>query len=266
MSDFLKEASEWIAKPEDERDLRKGAELVLRITRNRIMYNDMMSRPERYAKHIEYQVQKWINRKTAAISHEQVEVMEAKAEMLMEAVEHHVAAAEEEKKDDDKGKDKAERPMLVGKREDHDKLPPEIQALYLENFSLIQRMRECHLQVRNATGPTQACIDSDKWAFLKELIDLDKRLHANWQLYDTYVVGTPATPVPAAKTAEPTDSAEVKDESKKSLQLVKMNLGKYKKNPNEPLKKRILEWYEKIINPTDALKQQLVEIGILDEA
>lgn len=58
----------------------------------------------------------------------------------------------------------------------------------------------------------------------------------------------------------------MKDESKKSLQLVKMNLGKYKKNPNEPLKKRILEWYEKIINPTDALKQQLVEIGILDEA
>lgn len=40
MSDFLKEASEWIAKPEDERDLRKGAELVLRITRNRIMYNN----------------------------------------------------------------------------------------------------------------------------------------------------------------------------------------------------------------------------------
>ena len=74
MSDFLREASEWIAKPEDERDLRKGAELVLRITRNRIMYNNMMSRPERYAKHIEYQVQKWINRKTAAISHEQVEV------------------------------------------------------------------------------------------------------------------------------------------------------------------------------------------------
>lgn len=270
MSDFLTLATDWLAKAEAERDLRKGAELVLRITRNRIMYNNMMTRPERYAKHMEYQIQKWVKTKTAAISHDQVVLMESEASLIMEALEHKIAESDgkSDENSEDSGEDKdAARPLtLAGKRPDHDSLPPEVQALYLENFGIIARMRECHLQVRYATGPNQACIDADKWAFLKELIALDKKLHANWEQYDKFVLTAPAPNMEAARTAEPMDSPELKEVAKKALQQIKMAIGRYRKQPSEPLKTRILEWYEQIPNPTEDLKRQLAELGIKDEA
>ncbi|MDE5843677.1 MAG: hypothetical protein K2H35_08090 [Muribaculaceae bacterium] len=36
-----------------------------------------------------------------------------------------------------------------GKRVDHDSLPDEIKAKYVENLSLLQRMRELHLRLRS---------------------------------------------------------------------------------------------------------------------
>jgi hypothetical protein len=32
------------------------------------------------------------------------------------------------------------------------------------------------------------CPDSERYPFLKELIELDKKLHANWEEYDHYVL------------------------------------------------------------------------------
>jgi beta-phosphoglucomutase-like phosphatase (HAD superfamily) len=75
-----------------------------------------------------------------------------------------------------------------GKREDHDQLPEDIQALYVENLSLLQQMRELHLQLRNLSLDNVTCPDSERYPFLKELINLDKRMHANWDKYDHYIL------------------------------------------------------------------------------
>jgi hypothetical protein len=74
-----------------------------------------------------------------------------------------------------------------GKRDDHDDLPDDIQALYVENLSIVQRMREVHLKLRSLSTEDSTCPDSERYPFLKELIDLDKRLHSNWEQYDHYV-------------------------------------------------------------------------------
>ncbi len=44
-----------------------------------------------------------------------------------------------------------------GRRKDHDTLPPEIQALYVENLSVLRRMREVHLRLRNLSLETASC-------------------------------------------------------------------------------------------------------------
>jgi hypothetical protein len=75
----------------------------------------------------------------------------------------------------------------LGKREDHDALPDEIKAKYVENLSLLQRMRELHLRLRSLSLENATCPDSERYPFLKELISLDKKLHANWEAYDHYV-------------------------------------------------------------------------------
>ena len=55
-----------------------------------------------------------------------------------------------------------------------------------QNLTLLHRMRECHLQARKIALADKPCADCDIYPFVKELIELDKRLHSNWQTYDEY--------------------------------------------------------------------------------
>jgi hypothetical protein len=66
------------------------------------------------------------------------------------------------------------------------------------------------LSVENST-----CPDSERYPFLKELIALDKRYHANWEQYDHFKVGAPLPEAtvehveehPAEPTPEKTEEA-----------------------------------------------------------
>ena len=61
-------------------------------------------------------------------------------------------------------------------------------------------MRELHLRLRSLSLDNVTCPDSERYPFLKELIALDKKLHANWEAYDHYVAPDPkATPTRSAK-------------------------------------------------------------------
>ena len=92
----------------------------------------------------------------------------------------------------------------AGKRADHDSLPDEIKALYVENLDLVHRMRELHLKLRTMSTADSACADSDRYPFLKEFIKLDKKLHDNWNVYDHFV------------TKEETEESEEKEEKPKA--------------------------------------------------
>ena len=48
-------------------------------------------------------------------------------------------------------------------------------------------MREVHLKLRSLSTEYSTCPDSERYPFLKELIELEKRLHSNWEQYDHYV-------------------------------------------------------------------------------
>ena len=92
----------------------------------------------------------------------------------------------------------------AGKRLDHDSLPVEIQALYIENGNIIHKMRELHLQLRQLSKENATCPDSERYPFLKELIALDKTYHKNWQIYDSW---TPQAATTAAQSTVNTEAA-----------------------------------------------------------
>ena len=131
-----------------------------------------------------------------ALTHEQVKEMQ-------HAVEEIVKEHTEFKSDDNEAKN-----FKAGKRADHDTLPEEIQALYVENLDLVHRMRELHLKLRTMSTTDSTCADSDRYPFLKEFIKLDKKLHDNWNVYDHFVT--------KAETAESAEEAEAKPKAKKS--------------------------------------------------
>lgn len=179
---FTELIQSWLNTHEDERDYSVGALYLLKLSGNKIMYQNLVSRDTAQTREfIEYQLKKYLNFRLAAVTHAQVEEMSAQVETII--AEHIPLAAE------------ADTAPARGKREDHDCLPDNIKALYVENLSLLQKMRELHLQLRKLSLENSTCPDSERYPFLKELIRLDKKLHYNWEQYDHYV--------PTATAAKP---------------------------------------------------------------
>ena len=182
---FTEQIKQWLETPEAERDYTVGALYLLKLSGNQIMYKNIISQIDRRHDVVDYQLQKYYNFRVKALTHAQVEEMSAQVEAIV--AEHIPLAAE------------ADKQPQKGKREDHDLLPDEIKAKYVENLSLLQRMRELHLRLRSLSLENATCPDSERYPFLKELISLDKKLHANWEAYDHYVAPGPV--------AEPSRSA-----------------------------------------------------------
>ncbi len=180
---FTKLIGDWLNTPESERDYTVGALYLLKLSGNKIMYANIVANIDRRHEIVEYQLQKYYNFRVKELTHAEVEEMQQKVDAIVE--EHIPLAANADQ-------------QRVGKRDDHDLLPDSIKALYVENLSLLQRMRELHLRLRSLSLENATCPDSERYPFLKEMIALDKKLHSNWEQYDHYVAPTDPTAKAAA--------------------------------------------------------------------
>lgn len=170
---FTELIKQWLETPSDQRDYSVGALYLLKLSGNQIMYRNLVANPKGKTEFIDYQLQKYYNFRVQSLTHAQVEEMQEQVDVIV--AEHISLAANADE-------------HRTGKRDDHDSLPDEIKAKYVENLSILQRMRELHLKLRSLSLDTVPCPDSERYPFLKELIELDKKMHANWEEYDHYVV------------------------------------------------------------------------------
>lgn len=193
---FTDKLQTWLSLPREQRDWDEGALMLLQLTGNKIMYRNLSVNPEGKANFIEGKLQQYLEFRLAELTHEQVKEMQ-------HAVEEIVKEHTEFKSDDNEAKN-----FKAGKRADHDALPEEIQALYVENLDIVHRMRELHLKLRTMSTTDSTCADSDRYPFLKEFIKLDKKLHDNWNVYDHFVT--------KAETVESAEEVEAKPKAKKS--------------------------------------------------
>ena len=177
---FTEKIKQWLETPEAERDYSVGATYLLKLSGNQILYKNIVANIDNRHTIVEYQLQKYYNFRVAALTHAQVEEMSAQVEAIAE--EHHLT---------DEASTTPEEDRRIGKRADHDSLPDDVKAKFVENLSILQRMRELHLRLRSFSLENATCPDSERYPFLKELIALDKKLHANWEAYDHYVAPAP---------------------------------------------------------------------------
>ena len=188
---FTELIKQWLETPSNQRDYSVGALYLLKLSGNQIMYRNIVAQLDRRHDFIDYQIQKYYNFRVQSLTHEQVEEMQQQVDVIVAEHLSLAANADEHK---------------TGKRDDHDSLPNEIKAKYVENLSILQRMRELHLKLRSLSLDTASCPDSERYPFLKELIRLDKKMHENWEAYDHYVIGTSeeerGTSKPKARTAQ----------------------------------------------------------------
>lgn len=270
---FTLKLQEWMNTPAKERDYEEGALLVLQLTNNKILYRNISRAPKRHAEFIEFKIKRYLQYRLQDLTHEEVQDMQRKVDSIV--VEHALdktpAATSEQ---GDTPSTEAEQ-FRAGKRADHDTLPPEIQALFVENADIMRKMRELHLQLRNLSTQSSTCPDSDRYPFLKELIELDKRYHHNWQVYDNFTPehtesgettsleqgGVATTSLPSAK-AEVLLTEETRQQQKNILRQINLSKGRYKKQPSEKLKSAIADLYGQLTAPSDALTAELKELGI----
>ena len=177
---------QWLECPSDQRDYSVGALYLLKLSGNQIMYRNVVAQLDRRHDFVDYQIQKYYNFRVQALTHAQVEEMQQKVDVIVAEHISLAANADEHK---------------TGKRDDHDSLPDEIKAKYVENLSILQRMRELHLKLRSLSLDTAPCPDSERYPFLKELIELDKKMHANWEEYDHFVASAPSAKAAAKPKA-----------------------------------------------------------------
>lgn len=247
--DFTKQLQQWLQTPEEDRDYEKGALYLLQLSNNRIQYNNLVRniKSEQNRKFIEYQLQKYTNFRVQQLTKAEVTEMSRQVDMI--AKEHQLEQESKRSSDAEQGDG-----FKTGKRQDHNDLPDEVKALYIENLNILHRMREVHLRLRLLSSEDATCPDSERYPFLKELIELDKKYHANWKVYDHY----------NTQTGEVQIQEDIRTQSKNALKSVNLMKGRYKKNPSEELKAKILETLRQVINPSDKLLNELHELGVVE--
>ena len=198
---FNSKLQEWLNN--ESRTIQDGCLLLLQMENNQIHYQNLLRHPNKGAvmKYLQTELQKRLKIRLANVTHQEVAEMEEKVEFI---VKKHFAYQEAAKS----GTTNEE--FRKGKRADHDQLPEEIQARYIENLDLLRKMRELHLKLRTLSTQQVSCPDSERYPFLKELIALDKQLHENWNIYDHYVVDETVT-APATQTETETEDSKGED-------------------------------------------------------
>ncbi|MCH5220652.1 MAG: hypothetical protein J1F20_08800 [Muribaculaceae bacterium] len=203
---LTEQLGQWLNSPDNERDYSVGALMLLKLSGNQIMYMNNIRCLDSRREFITRQLQKYFNFRIQKLTHEQVVAMDEQVEVIAKAYSLMDAPAVATSTDNKvtETSDTAE-PKQLGKRPDHEDLPDEIKAKFIENLELLRRMRELHLRLRTLSLENATCPDSERYPFLKELIELDKKLHKNWEEYDHYVAPSPqananATPKAAKKT------------------------------------------------------------------
>lgn len=201
--EFTKKLQSWLNTPDSKKDYAQGALLLLQLSGNAIMYHNLSVYPQGHAEFITGKLQEYLDYRLQDLTHKEVVAIQKQVD---EIVKSHTEF-----------KNPETNPAMefkAGKRADHDSLPDEIKALYVENLDIVHKMRELHLKLRTLSTEKSPCPDSDRYPFLKELISLDKRLHANWDTYDHFVAQPPVVPE-QSPADEPEPQAEQPQEQPK---------------------------------------------------
>lgn len=235
---------QWLDTDPQNRNLATGADLILKVTRNKILYANITRNLSRHAATIEYHLKKIYNSRLDDITHAQVKSM-------MNEVAGIAASRGLERPETNSNRSELQR----GKRVDHDELPDEIKQLYIDNADILRKMRECHVRLRMISPDNSTCPDSDRYPWAKEIIALDTLYRENWNRYDHYVKGT--APEDVKLVTDP------RSDSRNAARLIHLLLGKYAANPDEALAQRIRDTYARITSPTDNIRGKMAAAKLL---
>ena len=160
----------------DDESIRKGAELLLRVNRNRGLYERILRYPKGGLKKLEYELQKHLNIRLQGYSYDDIQKLDQ--EIMPEiksyvekcnAVIQEAAAQNQQVNEADVmpiGAADGNPLITTGKRPDHDQLPPEIQEIWTKNAERWKKIKETYNLLLTLNAP---CDRFEHLQLLKEL-------------------------------------------------------------------------------------------------
>lgn len=158
-------------KPTED-DVRAAAQLLLRINRNRMLYNNIIRRPSHYLPKLVHELKKHLRYRLDGLTLDEVRAMEddvlPKVKDVLSTVPEGIA----------ENGDTA-TPKL-GKRTDHDSLPDEVKAYWARNIDRWKKIKENY---ETCLALDMAC---DRYEYLKALKQAYEDYKADMARYDSY--------------------------------------------------------------------------------
>ena len=243
---FTQQLQAWLDTPSDSRSLETGAELLLRLNKNRWMHQ-MILKKRNFSK-LEHELKKYLAIRLEGLTKREVVTMEQT--VLPLATESLELGAPVITTD-------AELPKgnYRGKRPDHDTLPQELQYLYERNGDIYFKMKQLFETLKQMENDTPC----DRHEYLKQLDELDKAYRQNWETYDAWsaVSSGPVQHVTDAPTAQQLQAAR---------KYVSANKKKLAETGDEALREKIQQRIDLLLSSDQGFdedyKKELEELGL----
>ena len=155
----------WLAAETHDHDsLVAGAEMVLRLTRNRAMYQTIMRRPKYFENKIRYELNKFLRMRLDEMTIQDVEVLSAELTPKVK-----VAIDEETKFIAENAEDEEAQakflPAASGIRADHDTLPEDVASVWKDNRERWFRIKQLYNTLLTIDKPCATSISSSSKSY-----------------------------------------------------------------------------------------------------
>lgn len=160
--------------PEADRNIEAGAMLLLQLNGNRILFQNIVRRPDKHRDKLFYELNKHLNIRASDTTVTQIIALEKQVAAEITPVIEEII----------KITNKKNVIKFEGKRVDHEELPDAIKAIYVEQATIAHQMRDLHAKLRlKSTADFKPC---DRFQELDLLVSLHKQYRANWEMYDHF--------------------------------------------------------------------------------
>lgn len=215
---FTNKVKAWFDSEHTDDNIREGAMLLLQITNNRHLYQQIMMRPQHNLKKLQYELNKHLKYRMKGLSLDEVRKFDEVVTPVLQA-----AVDKAEQADTEAAADIPHLPVTEaeitdsigpsaiiarGKRADHDQLPENIQQIWDANAALWKKIKE-HFEACKAFD--QACdryesLNAANEDFRKMLVTLKEEYYAYKQGMEVYDHASPAD-AEAQQAEKQTDAA-----------------------------------------------------------
>ena len=250
---LTQDIQQWLDSPQEQRSLEQGAEMLLRLNRNRYMHAQILRR-RNFAK-LEYELQKHLRIRLEGLTTREVALMEQEA---LPKIEESLAQGQPTISTD------GDQPEGVfrGRRADHDTLPADLQALYERNGEIYFKMKQLFETLKGMEDATPC----DRHELLGQLVAYDKEYRDNWNAYDTWsVVAAGSVTEPAATALLPT--AQELQAARKYLSSNKLKLAAAEGDAANALRKKMQQRVSLLLSAGQgfepAYQSELEALGLL---